>query len=357
MKTLTIIATGLGGPAPDELLAMEKHDEYPRISLFAKTLESELLNERFLRQVPGFRGRIYRHLPALLAQMLEAYHLRHRYDVIITWAERLGYPFALLLKLTGSKTPHITLNSWISKPKKARMLRFVEPQIDRIILWSSVQRDFALRELKISPSKIVLINWLVDQEFWRPIERETGMICSAGSEMRDYLTLIEAMRGLDIPCHIAAGATRGKLFSTVKVLMDHGSIPANVTIGLKSYPELRDLYARSRFVVVPLLPNDADHGTTTMLEAMAMGKAVICSQTEGQVDVVRDGYNGIYVPPGDPPALRSAIERLWDQPELARRMGTNARKYILEHHTLERFANAVREVALDVIREKERIGT
>ena len=31
-----------------------------------------------------------------------------------------------------------------------------------------------------------------------------------------------------------------------------------------------------------------------------MGKAVVCTRTSGQTDVVVDGDNGLYVPPGDP---------------------------------------------------------
>ena len=65
------------------------------------------------------------------------------------------------------------------------------------------------------------------------------------------------------------------------------------------YRELRDLYAQSAFVVVPLYENDFQAGVTTMLEAMAMGKAVIATRTTGQTDVIIDGENGLTVAPGD----------------------------------------------------------
>jgi hypothetical protein len=39
-------------------------------------------------------------------------------------------------------------------------------------------------------------------------------------------------------------------------------LPTGVTVGAKSYFELRELYARSRFVAVPLLPSDSDNGIT-----------------------------------------------------------------------------------------------
>ena len=81
---------------------------------------------------------------------------------------------------------------------------------------------------------------------------------------------------------------------------------------------------------------------TVILEAMAMGKPVICSRTRGQVDVIEDGVTGIYVPVGDAEALRSAMLALWNDPQRARAMGQRAREYVLAHHTLDMFAENVR---------------
>ncbi len=112
-----------------------------------------------------------------------------------------------------------------------------------------------------------------------------------------------------------------------------------------SLTELRNLYARSRFVVVPLLPSDTDNGVTVILEAMAMGKPVICSRTRGQVDVIQEGVTGLYVPIGDAAALRAAILSLWNEPVRARQMGRNARALVEKHHTLEKFTATARSAA------------
>jgi glycosyltransferase involved in cell wall biosynthesis len=82
-----------------------------------------------------------------------------------------------------------------------------------------------------------------------------------------------------------------------------------------------------------------------ILEAMAMGKAVICSRTEGQVDVIQDGVTGLLVRPGDAKALRDAIVGLWRDPERARVMGEAARKHVEKHHTLDKFCRDVRSAA------------
>ena len=78
--------------------------------------------------------------------------------------------------------------------------------------------------------------------------------------------------------------------------------------GRKTFAELRALYARSRFVVVPLLPSDIDNGITSILEAFAMGKAVICTETAGQIGVLEHGVNCLRVPPFD---VEASGKRSW----------------------------------------------
>ena len=191
----------------------------------------------------------------------------------------------------------------------------------------------------------------MDQLFYSPRAAEEDTICGVGAEMRDYPTLIEAIRGTDLRCHIATDQVRiphrFRLVTDRRVPVDTLSVPhdARITMGRKTLPELRDLYARSRFVVVPLVPSDSDNGVTVILEAMAMGKPVICSRTRGQVDVIQDGVTGIYVPVGDPAALRETMLSLWNEPQSALTMGVRARAYVEQHHTLERFASNVRAAA------------
>ena len=94
------------------------------------------------------------------------------------------------------------------------------------------------------------------------------------------------------------------------------------------FVDLRQLYADARFVVMPLHDVEFQAGVTTILEAMAMGKAVVCSRTRGQTDVIIDGATGVYVPPGDAAALRAAIRGLLDDPDRADEIGARGRRYV-----------------------------
>ena len=98
------------------------------------------------------------------------------------------------------------------------------------------------------------------------------------------------------------------------------------------------------FVVMPLEDVDFDAGVTSITEAMAMGKAVIVTRNRGQVDVVRDNVDGLYVPPRDPRALREAIEHLLTNPDEARRMGAAGRQAVLDRHRLDDYTARVASI-------------
>jgi glycosyltransferase involved in cell wall biosynthesis len=63
----------------------------------------------------------------------------------------------------------------------------------------------------------------------------------------------------------------------------------------------------------------------SMLEAMALGRAVIASRVAAIPEIVRDGENGLLVEPGSSSEIADAIRRLVHDPALAQRIGEGAR--------------------------------
>jgi phosphatidylinositol alpha-mannosyltransferase len=58
-----------------------------------------------------------------------------------------------------------------------------------------------------------------------------------------------------------------------------------------------------------------------LTEALAAATPVVASDIAGYRDIVRDGVNGVLVPPADPRALASALRDLWAKPERRAQMG------------------------------------
>jgi glycosyltransferase involved in cell wall biosynthesis len=61
-------------------------------------------------------------------------------------------------------------------------------------------------------------------------------------------------------------------------------------------------------------------------QAMATGLPIVATAVDGNVEAVRDGVNGLLVPPADPPAVAEAIVSLLRDPDSAARMGAAGRE-------------------------------
>jgi glycosyltransferase involved in cell wall biosynthesis len=77
-----------------------------------------------------------------------------------------------------------------------------------------------------------------------------------------------------------------------------------------------------------------------LVEAMAAGRPVVASRTGGIPDLIRDGENGLLVPPGDASALAEALGYLIDNPGPARRMGRRGRD-LCRQFSLERMVEHI----------------
>jgi rhamnosyl/mannosyltransferase len=127
-------------------------------------------------------------------------------------------------------------------------------------------------------------------------------------------------------------------------------LPANMqTTGWLSYLDLRHYLYACRFYVVPLRAIDHAGGDSSLLHAMAFGKAVVASRAPSTETYLHHGETGLLVEPGDVAGLRQAILHLWRNPKEALRMGLAARRRFEADHTIEKLAEriygVVREVA------------
>lgn len=266
---------------------------------------------------------------------------RRQYDAIFTNGENVGIPLALLLKTTRKRPGHVTIGHRLSTGKKRIFFQHlhVHRQIDTIFVYARTQREYAQNHLGIPGEKLSLIAFHADQRFYRPmpgVSIDPNKICSAGLEWRDYPTLISAVADLpELTVKLAAASPWSKHTDETASRV----LPPHVSARRYEYSALRDLYASSNIVVVPLYENDFQAGVTTLLEAMAMGKSVIVTRTTGQTDVVTEGENGLTVAPGDVAELRQAILRLQNDPFLRERLGQNALQWVQENATLTQWVS------------------
>lgn len=345
-------------PYVEQLKSLAEAGAVPRTWVNELPAKLEFLDARLTTSPPPWRRALYTRLPIWIVQVLEAYRVGRSYDAVFCWGTaNIALLLAALLKLTRRRITHIALLTRVSEPKKARLLRRVHSHLTRIILPPVVQREYAMNVLGVPARKLVGLPWTLDTEFWKPVaDTPRTTICAAGGEMRDYRTLVAAMKGLDIPCHIAGvlnTARQDWWNANAEDRRGEDETPSNVTFGTMGPKELRTLYARSRIVIVPLRPTDSDNGITCMHEAWAMGCPVIVSAVAGQRDTFLEGELGLWVPPGDAEALRAAIAKLWADPARAQAMGAAGRRFVEMARDHKVFVEGVGRVLAEAVAERK----
>ncbi len=102
---------------------------------------------------------------------------------------------------------------------------------------------------------------------------------------------------------------------------------------------------------VLVLPSRSEGLGRIVVEALCRGRPVVATRVGGITDLVRDGENGLLVPPRDPAALADALVRMLTDHELAERLAAAARPSVEPWiATPEEYARRTRELVEQVIR-------
>jgi glycosyltransferase involved in cell wall biosynthesis len=262
---------------------------------------------------------------------------RNKYDLIFTMSERAGIPFAALRRASSIAQPFITMfQSWSWRQETViKNLHLFDAMSGIAVHCQSMKCH--LNSLGASSNDIEVLPYSVDHHYFRPlhdVDQQPNLIMSVGEiRSRDYSTLMTAVEGLPLRLMVAAS---GSWYAREKNTHLNISIPENATVtGHLTSMQLRKLYAQSQFVVLPVYDTVFSAGSTVVMEAGCMSRAVIATRSRGITDYVLDGVTGILVEPNDPQAMRDAICYLLDHPEEARRLGQNARERVEEEYNLD----------------------
>lgn len=190
----------------------------------------------------------------------------------------------------------------------------------------------ALRRRGIPARKLVVVhNGLVearvdavvtgtDRDRWRRLiswseDRPTiGIV----SRPKDQGVVLKALKLIERPLRLVLAGAAGH----AQLERMAAETPARHQVILLPFdPQVRPLYD---MLDLALLPSRMEGLSQALLEAMALGKAVIASDATSNPEVVRNGENGLLVPQSDPAAWANAITGMLDDPEHARRLGTAA---------------------------------
>lgn len=239
-------------------------------------------------------------------------------------------PFLLSRRLRGRRhrAPLIVFDPLVpASPRFARIGRSVLRRVDRFLVIRTADRDMLGTRFGVDPRRVQFIEWPVDTAVLPTEVGDDGFVYSAGWAHRDWTTLIAALELSRLPAILSPGRP-----------LALPRADAHVEVREMPSPQVgRAMSSRARTVAVVLEDTDLPAGPIVLLDAMAMGKAVVTTDAGGSRDYVRDGVDAVVVPPGDPGALAEALLRLDRDPSLRARLGAAARREIRRRCAVETF--------------------
>jgi glycosyltransferase involved in cell wall biosynthesis len=259
--------------------------------------------------------------------------------VLVTHGPRPAMYGALAANLRGRARRHLAfsfnftdLPIGVSRRVMARAFR----RVDRFIVFSTMERQLYAEYFDLPIERFDMLHWGVRGASIPAdaVPMEAGdYICAIGSQARDYAVLFDAMRRVP--------SVRLVIVATPQSLGGL-SVPDNVRV-LTNIPnqQAMNILAFSRFMVLPLRHSKVPCGHVSLVSAMYLGKAVLCTDSTGVSDYMQPEITGRVMPPRDPVITATLIQGMLDDHAGTQKLGAAGREFALtncsERNTIDFF--------------------
>ena len=302
---------------------------------------------------PGFLIRALVVVPraAVIARRMELRGVRH---VHAHWATHPALAAFVVRELTGIGYS-FTAHAHDLYLDRAMLRRKIDAA--RFVVTISRFNRAVLHRLygRAASTKTAVIPCGVDPRLFRPrlgreIDGTFRVVCVAA--LRDYkghrwlvdACSILATRGVPIRCVLVGDGPERR---AVEQRVAAAGLGDRVwLLGDQPQDRTRALLEEADVMALPsvVTPRGMMDGVpVALMEAMAMGLPVVSTRVSGIPELVRDGETGLLVPQQDAGALADALERVFRDPKLARRLAARGRAHVLERYNLLRNAEQLRE--------------
>ena len=262
---------------------------------------------------------------------------REKVDIVQTHFRDANIAGIISGKLAGVKkivSTRRNIGYWHNR-LEVLILRFLNQWVTRFVANSECARIHASKIERVPPEKIeVIYNFVNLEMFEKEGDQEVGKLKESlgTSNGRPVVTMVANLRpvkGVDVFLKSARmvldsyeginfivageGEERKRLESICRQLKLDGSV--------KLIGAVSDVIPLLRASDIGVLSSYSESLSNSIIEYMAAGVPVICTDVGGNRELVKDGLNGIVVRPGDPERLANAIIMLINDPTLRLRMG------------------------------------
>ncbi len=256
-------------------------------------------------------------------------------DVVFCTGEDVGIPIAALCgkKPNRPKIAVFIHNINRLRGKLALKLFQISDKIDLFITYTPTSAEFLRHYLRLPENRISLfVEQPTDVSFFTPSSvspnKTRRLIASAGLEQRDYCTLADAAKDLDVDVKICATSPNAKSSSRAFPQV----LPANMECRFYEWQDLVQLYRDADIVAVPLFENNYQAGLSTLFEALACRRPVIITKSSGIIEELIEAGAVTGVNQGDVNEMERAIVALLDNPLKAQMQAQRGYELVIERY-------------------------
>jgi glycosyltransferase involved in cell wall biosynthesis len=280
-----------------------------------------------------------------LARYLRARHIDvlHLYFKASTYLGVAASRLARVPKVVRTQNNLGYWMAWYDREKWALLNRWV----DAVVVNTREGCDRLARDQRTDPHKIILLENGLDLGKYQCPRGRSG-------RGRRSVGMVANLRPVKNPAAFVRTAAllrqshpdvRFRLAGDGELRPQLEALAANLGVSDRClfHGSVRDVPGFLAGLDVAVLCSDSEGLSNSLLEYMAAGLPVVATAVGGNPELVRDGREGLLVPPRDGRRLAGEVARLLDDPALARRLGANARARVERHYSREAMVRRFQE--------------
>ncbi len=186
---------------------------------------------------------------------------------------------------------------------------------------------------KINPNTIDINNYPILGELYNATSNKTNTFCYTGgiTEERGIINLVKALKDINTKLILAGPVNNKSYLNEMKKLKEWNKVDF---LGLVDRNEVRNIMSKSIAGLVTFLamPNHINAQPNKIFEYMSSCIPVIGSNFDLWKSIIEDNNCGLCVTPDKPEEITKAMKYLQNNPDIAKQMGKNGQKAVLEKY-------------------------